>query len=58
MGRLTERGLLSGAEVTDRAISLLEAIEEKTDELDAAPWDRIGVAGVSRVIELGASLGA
>lgn len=53
MERLAERGLLSGAEPTSRAASLLEAIEEKTDELDAAPWDRLGPEGVARVIDLG-----
>jgi hypothetical protein len=54
--RLAERGLLSGAEVTERAVSLLEAIEAKTDELDAPPWDRLGPTGVARVIELGSPL--
>jgi hypothetical protein len=53
ISRLAERGLVSGAEVTDRGLSLLEAIEAKTDELDSAPWDRLGSAGIDRVVELG-----
>lgn len=55
-GRLADRGLVSGTEVTDRGLSLREAIETKTDELDSAPWDHLGSDGIARLVELGSPI--
>lgn len=53
-GRLRERGLLDGeGELTEAGVRLREELEAHTDRLDAAPYERLGAAGVERLTELG-----
>ncbi|MEU8522983.1 hypothetical protein [Streptomyces sp. NBC_01216] len=53
-GRLRERGLLGAeGELTAEGAALRDAVEEHTDRLDAAPYERLGAAGVERLTALG-----
>ncbi|MGW2596915.1 VOC family protein [Streptomyces klenkii] len=54
--RLRARGLLDGAgELTEAGKALREELEAETDRLDAAPYERLGAAGVARLTELGSA---
>jgi hypothetical protein len=54
-GRLRDRGLLDEAgELTEAGRALRAEIEDTTDRLDRAPYERLGAAGVARLTELGA----
>ncbi|WP_149181721.1 SCO6745 family protein [Streptomyces sp. TRM49041] len=51
--RLTRRGLLDDAgELTEEGAALREDVEDRTDRMDAAPYEHIGTAGVARLTEL------
>ncbi|GAA2773460.1 SCO6745 family protein [Streptomyces showdoensis] len=53
--RLRGRGLLDDGdelELTDAGTALREALEDETDRLDAAPYERLGADGVARLTEL------
>ncbi|MGW1274938.1 SCO6745 family protein, partial [Streptomyces sp. NPDC002491] len=52
--RLRARGILDdGGELTERGVTLREDIEQETDRLDRAPYERLGADGVARLTELG-----
>ncbi|MFI8933399.1 hypothetical protein ACIG3E_37760 [Streptomyces sp. NPDC053474] len=52
--RLRERGLLDAdGELTQAGVELRQAVEERTDRLDRAPYAHLGAAGVERLTELG-----
>ncbi|MEE1754086.1 SCO6745 family protein [Streptomyces sp. SP18CS02] len=58
-GRLRERGLLDEAgELTGAGTALRAELEERTDRLDAAPYDHLGAEGVARLTELGRGFAA
>ncbi|MFG2193719.1 hypothetical protein [Streptomyces sp. NPDC048639] len=51
--RLRTRGLLDAeGELTEEGAALRRRIEEETDRLDRAPYERLGAAGVERLTEL------
>ncbi|MER8043545.1 hypothetical protein [Streptomyces sp. NPDC094032] len=51
--RLRGRGLLDPeGELTDAGVTLRESLEDETDRLDAAPYERLGADGVARLTEL------
>ncbi|MET9803602.1 hypothetical protein [Streptomyces sp. NPDC006368] len=53
-GRLRERGLLDErGELTSAGSALRAEVEDRTDRLDAAPYEHLGAAGVERLTELG-----
>ncbi|MFI8435374.1 hypothetical protein ACIGJO_16780 [Streptomyces sp. NPDC079020] len=53
-GRLRDRGLLDGeGELTQSGTTLRAELEEATDEMDRAPYEHLGAAGVERLTELG-----
>ncbi|MEV7440151.1 hypothetical protein AB0O22_03175 [Streptomyces sp. NPDC091204] len=55
--RLRERGVLDAAgELTEQGVALRERLEDDTDRLDAAPYERLGEDGVARLTELGGAL--
>ena len=50
---LAERGLMTAdGELTDDGVALRKAIERRTEESAAAPWDTLGEAGTARLTEL------
>ncbi|WP_327233437.1 hypothetical protein OG349_05120 [Streptomyces sp. NBC_01317] len=52
-GRLRERGLLAAdGELTEAGADLRKALEDETNRLDVAPYERLGAAGVARLTEL------
>jgi hypothetical protein len=55
-GDLRARGLLDDDGLTEAGVRLRESIEAATDELGAAPWERLGVERTQRLIELGRAL--
>lgn len=54
--QLRERGLLDGDAPTPSGAALREAVEQTTDQLDAAAWRTLGPDGTARLIELGRGL--
>lgn len=48
--RMHERGLLGGGGLTDAGRELKRAIEARTDELSAAPWERLGPDRTERLV--------
>lgn len=58
-GRLRERGLLDGdGELTEAGDALRADLEERTDLLDRAPYERLGADGVARLTELASGFAA
>ncbi|WP_405719008.1 SCO6745 family protein [Streptomyces sp. NBC_00046] len=52
--RLRGRGLLDAeGELTEAGVALRSDLEEATDRMDAAPYERLGAEGVERLTELG-----
>ncbi len=51
-GRLTERGLIGDAGLTDEGKALRARIEAATDAMSAAPWQHLGPERTARVMEL------
>ncbi|MEU0371067.1 hypothetical protein ABZ070_12540 [Streptomyces sp. NPDC006283] len=52
--RLRERGLLDAeGELTEAGTALRSELEDLTDRLDRAPYERLGAQGVERLTELG-----
>ncbi|MFJ1596066.1 hypothetical protein [Streptomyces sp. NPDC088261] len=52
-GRLRERGLLDAdGELTEAGADLRKALEDETNRLDVAPYERLGAAGVARLTDL------
>lgn len=52
--RLHARGLLDAeGELTEAGTALRAELEEATDRMDAAPYERLGAEGVERLTELG-----
>jgi hypothetical protein len=49
---LTERGLLSGGELTAEGLAVRAAVEADTDRLALAPWTALGDVGCDRLAEL------
>jgi hypothetical protein len=49
---LTERGLLSGGELTADGRAVRGAVEDDTDRLASGPWAALGEAGCDRLAEL------
>lgn len=57
--RLRARSLLDAAgELTDAGLSLRAELEHRTDDLDRAPYDRLGPKGTQRLTELAGVFGA
>ncbi|MEU8760478.1 hypothetical protein [Streptomyces sp. NPDC048659] len=55
--RLRGRGLLDAdGELTAAGTALREALEDETDRLDAAPYERLGAEGTARLAELAKGL--
>jgi hypothetical protein len=54
--RLREQGLLGDSGLTEEGVRVRESIEAVTDALAAAPWQRLGVEGTQRVIDVGRAL--
>lgn len=50
---LQKRGLMDGDALTEQGAAMRASIEAETDELDAAPWEHLGVDRTNRLIELG-----
>jgi hypothetical protein len=50
---LKRRGLMDDDALTEQGVALRASIEAETDELDAAPWEHLGVDRTNRLIELG-----
>jgi len=53
---LTERGLMSGDELTPAGMQLRAELEQQTDELASAAWLHLGEQRTARLIELGRGL--
>jgi len=54
---LRERGLLDAeGELTEAGVALRKEIEARTDHLDRAPYEHLGAAGVTRLMELAKDL--
>ncbi|MFD7714933.1 hypothetical protein [Streptomyces sp. NPDC059814] len=52
--RLRDRGLLTAeGELTEEGVALRAGLEEATDRMDLAPYERLGGPGVARLTELG-----
>jgi hypothetical protein len=54
--RLRADGLLGEQGLTEAGEQLRASIESRTDELSAAPWERLGVESTERLIEVGRAL--
>ena len=53
---LQKRGLMDGPELTEAGVALRAAVEKQTDELDIAPWQRLGPDRTARLVTLGKGL--
>ncbi len=51
-GRLTERGLIGDAGLTDEGKALRTRVESATDAMAAAPWQHLGPERTARVMDL------
>jgi hypothetical protein len=51
-GRLTERGLLAGGQLTAEGLAVRAAVEADTDRLALRPWAALGDTGCDRLAEL------
>lgn len=57
VARLRGRGVLDAeGSLTEEGAALRERLETETDRLDAAPYERLGAAGLARLAELGGAL--